>query len=107
MTSDIDDLTGDPKFRNSLRNLIKALGNLFGTAQELEKQTSIAQQLAPLEAAFQDPQTVKRISENPSLQWEISNSLPKLQPLVLPSPDESALSTSPPSEVFFTERDRF
>lgn len=107
MTSDIDDLTGDPKFRNSLRNLIKALGNLFGTAQELEKQTSIAQQLAPLEAAFKDPQTVKKISENPSLEWEISNSIPKLQPLVLPSPDESVLLTSPPSAVFLPGRDRF
>ncbi|MGL5083321.1 MAG: MlaD family protein [Microcoleaceae cyanobacterium] len=43
ITTDLDDLTGDPQFRDSLRNLIKGLGNILASTQVLEKQVAEVQ----------------------------------------------------------------
>ena len=46
--SDVDELTGDPTIRNSLRDLINGLSNLVSSTQILEQQTELAAALAPL-----------------------------------------------------------
>jgi phospholipid/cholesterol/gamma-HCH transport system substrate-binding protein len=48
--ADVDELTGDPAFRNNIRNLINGLGDLVSSTQRLETQTQLAQLL---EAASQ------------------------------------------------------
>ncbi|MGF1491932.1 MAG: MlaD family protein [Microcoleaceae cyanobacterium] len=45
VTSDLDDLTGDPQFRDSIRNIIKGLGNILASTQALEQQTVTVQKL--------------------------------------------------------------
>ncbi|HLO52051.1 MAG TPA: MlaD family protein [Kamptonema sp.] len=54
ITSDLDELTGDPAFRNNIRRLIKGLGGLLGSTQQLQQQAEIAQNLAPLSASNAD-----------------------------------------------------
>ncbi len=48
ITSDLDDLTGDPAFRNNLRRLVNGLSGLVSSTQELQKQAELAKTLAPL-----------------------------------------------------------
>lgn len=48
ITADLDDLTGDPQFRNNLRQLINGLGNLVSSSQQLQQQVQVANQLQQL-----------------------------------------------------------
>lgn len=48
ITTDLDELTGDPKFRDNLRNLVNGLSNLVSSTQQLQQQAQLAQTLAPL-----------------------------------------------------------
>jgi phospholipid/cholesterol/gamma-HCH transport system substrate-binding protein len=50
ITADLDELTGDPALRDSLRNLIKGLGGLVSSTQQLQQQAQMAQVLAPIAA---------------------------------------------------------
>lgn len=45
--ADVDELTGDPSFRNNVRDLINGLSGLVSSTQDLQQQTQIAQILAP------------------------------------------------------------
>ena len=55
LTSDIDDLLGDPEFRDNIRDLVDGLGDLFSSTEELENQTQIARVLAPIETELNSP----------------------------------------------------
>lgn len=48
ITADLDELTGDPAFRNNLRNLINGLSGLVSSTQQLQQQTQLAQTLEPI-----------------------------------------------------------
>ncbi|MGB3511049.1 MAG: MlaD family protein [Microcoleaceae cyanobacterium] len=48
MTSDLDDLTGDDQFRESLKQIINGLGNLFSSTKQLEQQTRMAKNIETL-----------------------------------------------------------
>lgn len=48
ITTDLDELTGDPKFRNNLRNLVNGLSGLVSSTQQLQQQAQLAQILTPL-----------------------------------------------------------
>jgi len=48
ITSDVDDLTGDPAFRNNIRRLFNGLGGLLGSTEQLRNQVKVTQTLAPL-----------------------------------------------------------
>lgn len=48
ITSDVDEITGDPAFRNNIRRLINGLGNLLGSTEQLRQEVKVAQTLAPL-----------------------------------------------------------
>ena len=50
ITSDLDELTGDPNFRVNLRKLINSLSKLVSSTQQLQQQTEIARLLAPMSA---------------------------------------------------------
>ena len=45
ITSDLDDLTGDPAFRDNIRRLIQGLGNLMSSTQHIEQQVYTSQLL--------------------------------------------------------------
>ncbi|MDX2097394.1 MAG: MlaD family protein [Leptolyngbyaceae cyanobacterium bins.59] len=47
ITSDLDELTGDPAFRNNLRNLVNGLSDLVSSTQQLQDQIQVAQTLSP------------------------------------------------------------
>ncbi len=48
MTSDLDDITGDERFRESLKQIINGLGNLFSSTKQLEQQTRMAKNIESL-----------------------------------------------------------
>ena len=48
--SDVDELTGDPAFRDSVRDLINGLSGLVSSTEDLQQQTQIAQILTPTES---------------------------------------------------------
>lgn len=65
ITSDLDELTGDPNFRTNIRRLVNGLGGLVGSTQQLQEQTQLAQTLAPLSQTTAERTPVS--SEFPSL----------------------------------------
>lgn len=55
ITADLDELTGDPQFRNNLKNLVNGLSGLVSSTQRLEQQTQTVQILAPIAASLKQP----------------------------------------------------
>lgn len=54
ITADLDELTGDPTFRNNLRNLVNGLSGLVSSTEQLQQQTQTAQLLTPLATALKN-----------------------------------------------------
>lgn len=54
ITSDLDELTGDPALRDNLRQLINGLSGLVSSTQQLEQQVQVAQTLDSLKAAVRE-----------------------------------------------------
>jgi phospholipid/cholesterol/gamma-HCH transport system substrate-binding protein len=52
ITADLDELTGDPVFRNNLRNLVNGLSNLVADSEQLHDRTEFAQVLNSAEVAL-------------------------------------------------------
>lgn len=48
ITSDLDDLTGDPAFRNNFKELVEGLSNLISSSQQLQQQMEVARRLEPI-----------------------------------------------------------
>jgi phospholipid/cholesterol/gamma-HCH transport system substrate-binding protein len=76
LTSDLDELMGDPQFRNNLRELVEGLNQLVSSTETLEQQTQLAQDLKPIS------QTLREY-ENRSPK--VSPSLPSAKPSSQPS----------------------
>lgn len=82
LTSDLDELMGDPQFRNNLRELVEGLNQLVSSTETLEQQTQLAQDLKPIS------QTLREY-ENPSPK--VSPSLPSTKPSSQPSTKSTEL----------------
>lgn len=54
--ADIDELTGDPTFRDNIRNLVNGLSGLVSSTEELQNQTQVAQVLFPITQVPVSPQ---------------------------------------------------
>ncbi|MEG5040790.1 MULTISPECIES: MlaD family protein [unclassified Microcoleus] len=81
ITSDVDDLTGDPAFRNNIRRLFNGLGGLLGSTEQLRHQVKVTQTLAPLSEKVNASTPAKNQSVEPGFP-----SLNKQQKLpVIPS----------------------
>jgi phospholipid/cholesterol/gamma-HCH transport system substrate-binding protein len=77
ITSDLDELTGDPTFRNNLKELVNGLSTLVSTTEQLEQQTQVAQQLESVYTAINYPVPTpanKSVKSNS----KASRALPKL-----------------------------
>jgi phospholipid/cholesterol/gamma-HCH transport system substrate-binding protein len=55
ITADLDELTGDPKFRTNLRQLVNGLSGLVSSTQQIEQQVQVAQTLDMMKASTQSP----------------------------------------------------
>ncbi len=54
ITSDLDELTGDPAVRSNIRDLLRGLDNLLSSTQQLQQQTDFDQLLTPAAIALQN-----------------------------------------------------
>lgn len=61
ITADLDELTGDPAFRNNLRNLVNGLSGLVSSTQQLQQQTQTAQILVPIASALKTTQSTEMV----------------------------------------------
>lgn len=77
ITSDLDELTGDPKFRTNLRQLVNGLSSLVSSTQQIEQQVQVAQ-------------TLDMMKRNQVIQV----------PSVPVSTPTATFSTSTPSQIF-------
>ncbi len=57
ITSDLDELTGDPSFRENVRELVNGLSGLVSSTQQLQQQVQVAQTLDSVTATMKNPQT--------------------------------------------------
>ncbi len=98
ITSDLDDLTGDPQFRDNLRNLVEGLSDLVSSTQQLEQQTQMARLLVPLTAAVahSSVSSVAPSAPDPkSGNFKLAHPENKLKPLVRPASPELAQPSAP------------
>ncbi len=68
ITSDLDELTGDPKVRQNIRRLINGLSGLVSSTQELQQQVDVAQKLDSMKAELKTPKAVRTREEFPRAQ---------------------------------------
>jgi phospholipid/cholesterol/gamma-HCH transport system substrate-binding protein len=89
ITSDVDELTGNPRFRSDLLKLIQGLSSLVSSTQDLQQQVQYAQMLGNVAA---------EVPNNPSQEKKPISASPKpMHPPASPTPAQSkALSSSPP-----------
>lgn len=65
ITSDVDEVTGDPAFRNNIRRLFNGLGGLLGSTEQLRQQVKVAQTLDPISDKVNAITTATNQSVNP------------------------------------------
>ncbi|MBD2098979.1 MCE family protein [Trichocoleus sp. FACHB-591] len=99
ITSDLDELTGDPTFRNNLRNLVNGLSGLVSSTEQLQQQAQLAQVLAPLSTKADAPsrlhlesmatvsneleEDLRRLTQSPATAQETAKALDQVAlPLV-------------------------
>jgi phospholipid/cholesterol/gamma-HCH transport system substrate-binding protein len=72
ITSDVDDLTGDPAFRDNLKNLVNGLGKLVSSSEQLQRQIEVGQNLENLK--YQLKNTAARYPQfSPKISYKLSN----------------------------------
>ncbi|MBD1884849.1 MlaD family protein [Microcoleus vaginatus] len=95
ITSDVDDLTGDPAFRNNIRRLFNGLGGLLGSTEQLRHQVKVTQTLAPLSEKVNASTPARNQSVDPGFP-----SLNKQQKLpVIPSKTARSAERFPPENT--------
>ena len=71
ITSDVDEITGNPELRENLRRLIDGLSNLLSSTQQLHWQTQYAQLLPPTAPLNFGPTAESYLAPSASLDREI------------------------------------
>jgi phospholipid/cholesterol/gamma-HCH transport system substrate-binding protein len=106
ITSDLDELTGDPAFRTNIRDLIDGLNRLISTSERLEQQAQVAQALNSLSTVIQPPSSNADASDSSSHSpsdfpsRSVSHSTPDRHPVaeLLPAaPPEAIAEQTEPS----------
>lgn len=111
ITSDLDDLTGDPAFRENLKQLVNGLGKLVSSTEQLQQQMQVAQTIEPVSTAINitaDKATSRPLENAPfppnmeqaasSTQLDNQNHLSPLFPPAAKKPSPPATS-QPVAEV--------
>ncbi|MDZ8185687.1 MAG: MlaD family protein [Nostoc sp. ChiSLP02] len=60
ITSDLDELTGDPTFRQNLRQLVNGLSSLVSSTQQMQQQVQVATTLDSVKTAVNKPNNMIR-----------------------------------------------
>lgn len=84
ITSDLDELTGDPKFRQNLLQLVNGLSKLVSSTQDMQQQTKLAFSLDSLQSSVNQSQ---RVASFPKLkadieQPEVTRPVPKVKAIL-------------------------
>ena len=58
ITADLDELTGDPQFRQNMLRLVNGLSKLVSSSKDIQEQTKVAVTLDSLKAAVNQPKVV-------------------------------------------------
>ena len=93
ITADVDEITGDPAFRNNIRKLLNGLGGLFSSTEQLQQQVKVAQTLAPLSSQFNANLNSSATAVVPSAKPRVLILRNKPKPSVVPS--ETAKKSEP------------
>lgn len=97
LTSDLDEITGDPTFRRNLRDLIKGLTKLISSAETLEQETQVARLLTPqsrrsqLGAITADAANLPNTANLRLFSPKVAAMMPPLQIVEIPSPSSPGL----------------
>lgn len=75
ITADLDELTGDPNFRQNILQLVNGLSGLVSSAEQLQQQTQLAQTLTPLAVALDS--TAPLASRQPGTAAETAQTAPE------------------------------
>ncbi|WP_414570364.1 MlaD family protein [Nostoc sp. CCY 9925] len=82
ITSDLDELTGDPTFRQNLRQLVNGLSSLVSSTQQMQQQVQVATTLDSVKTAVNKPNNI--IRPPVVIQEQMSDKKPLLK-LTLPN----------------------
>ncbi|MBD1849653.1 MCE family protein [Cyanobacteria bacterium FACHB-502] len=101
ITADLDELTGDPRFRDNVRSLVNGLSGLVSSTRQLEQDAAIAQTLTPIASRFPEGMvSTERNAEGSAAQVEQkpeagqSTSIRSSQEEIAPAPTASDDSDS-------------
>ncbi|HLO86447.1 MAG TPA: MlaD family protein [Nostocaceae cyanobacterium] len=100
ITSDLDELTGDPKFRQNLRQLVNGLSNLVSSTNDMQQQAQVAATLDTLKASVDQQDAVVPPAAPP---------LPRQQALVVepePTPAQPVEANPEPAVTPTKETDQ-
>ena len=103
ITSDLDELTGDPKFRQNLLQLVNGLSKLVSSTQDMQQQTKIAFSLDSIKTSVNQSQGVASIAklkadiEHP----EITQPTPKVKAIL--DKAKKVVTFAPPKREFFDQ----
>ncbi|WP_414576384.1 MlaD family protein [Anabaena sp. CCY 9402-a] len=91
ITSDLDELTGDPAFRNNLRQLVNGLSTLVSSTDQIQEQVKVATTLESMKAVASKSElalTIPKKQEKPITPN--SSSVPVESTVNPPTPDKSS-----------------
>jgi phospholipid/cholesterol/gamma-HCH transport system substrate-binding protein len=98
ITSDLDDLTGDPSFRQNVRNLVNSLNHLVSSTQQLQQQTAIASALSPTETTLNHMQRSGPVNQSQLVPLTLTEANALTQLYTLPPNGQGLTLTPIPSE---------
>ena len=93
ITSDLDELTGDPKFRQNMLRLVNGLSKLVSSSKDIQEKTKVAVTLDSLKAAANQSKVVIT-APVPQKQTVVINPVPKVPEKVEATPQPI---TEPPN----------
>lgn len=110
ITSDLDELTGNPKFRQNLLQLVNGLSKLVSSSNDVQKQTKVAMTLDSLKFSVKQP---KIIISNPTAKATVNKSIITQPKIIKPTPtvqaivdeEEQVLSFTPPPKEIAIKQD--
>ncbi len=70
ITSDLDELTGDPAFRKNLRQLVNGLSNLVSSTDQMQQKVQVAATLDSLKASINKPNVSKPVMNSASAVFQ-------------------------------------
>lgn len=112
ITSDLDELTGDPAFRQNLRQLVNGLSGLVSSTKQMQEQAKVAVTLDSMKAAVANqPKTIvvspaptqKAIADNKQLPVYTNNLPPATVQIAEEKPEPS---TSPVTSISSSSQEK-